>query len=166
MKLIADFVDFLVVNGALLKNRIPGRVATPEPKRTTTRPKPRPRASQPEPPSSEEDVEMEELASEESEDVVVVPVTKKRKGKAKAVPRSSPPEEIAKARTKRNFQESPPKVAVSTKRTRVEETAGLDFGGVVVEEETDIKPPIKPVGMKHKVSSHWGQRGYYSGSKF
>ena len=115
MKPVANFVDFLVVNGALPKNRIPGRVATPEPKRMTTRPKPRPRASQLEPPSSEEDVEMEELASEESEDVVVVPVTKKRKGKAKAVPRSSPPEEIAEARTKQNFQESPLKVAVSTK---------------------------------------------------
>ena len=85
MKPITNFVDFLVVNRALPKNRIPGRVATPEPKRTTIHPKPRPRASQPEPPSSEEDVEMEELASEESEDVVVVPVTKKRKGKVKAV---------------------------------------------------------------------------------
>ena len=106
VKLVADFVDFLVVNGALPKNRIPGRVTTPEPKRTTTRLKLRPRASQPEPPSSEEDVEMEELVSEESEDVVIVPVTKKRKGKAKAVPRSSPPEEIAEARTKRNFQDT------------------------------------------------------------
>ena len=141
VKLVANFMDFLVVNRALPKNRIPGRVATPEPKRTMTCPKPRPRASQPEPPLSEEDVEMEELASEESEDVVVVPVTKKRKGKVKAVPMSSPPEEITEARTKRNFQESLPKVAVLTKRTRVEETVGLDFKVVLPRTELNRTEP-------------------------
>ena len=151
VQLVSDYVESIQDSGALLKDQIPGGAVTLKPVEATSRPKPKKVARLM---PTDEDVNMKELGKGES--VEEAPVIRRKKGKGRSIQKPSPTDEVVEAKSKRDLQESFPRVVVPAKRTRLGKTPGLDSSGLVVEEGTPIEQHMLPVGTMERVSRFRG----------